>query len=145
MAQGDLAGALKSYRVSLAIRQRLVAIDSSNAQWRNDLKFVAGKIGGLAYPFLLARDFTGALAAADQAISLAPEEIWLYTNRAHALMFVGRTGEARAVYLKYRNVMDVQGGKSWDTLILDDFADLRKNGLTDPLTDEIEKLFRSAG
>jgi hypothetical protein len=145
MAQGDLAGALKSYRVSLAIRQRLVSIASSHVQWRNDLKSVIGRIGGLAYRFLLARDFTSTLAAADQAISLAPEEIWLYTNRAHALMFVGRTDEARAVYLKYRGVKDVQAGRSWDTVILDDFADLRKNGLTNPLMDEIEKLFTSAG
>jgi hypothetical protein len=26
---------------------------------------------------------------------IAPEKIWLYANRAHALMFVGRTDEAR--------------------------------------------------
>jgi tetratricopeptide (TPR) repeat protein len=143
--QGDLAGALKSYRDSLTIMQRLVSIDGSNTQWRGDLKFVIGRIGGLAYRLVLARDFTGALAAADQAISLAPDEIWLHANRAHALMFVNRTEEARAAYLKYRGVKDVQHGKSWDAVILEDFADLRKNGLTDPLMDEIEKLFMSAG
>ena len=144
-AEDDLAGALKSYRGSLAITQRLVSTDSSNTQWQGDLRFVTGAIGGLAYRFLSARDFTGALEAADQAISLAPEEIWLYTNRAHSLMFIGRADEARAVYLKYRGVKDVQGGKSWDAVILEDFADLRKNGLTNPLMDEIEKLLSSAG
>jgi tetratricopeptide (TPR) repeat protein len=144
-AQGDLTNALKSYRDSLTIRLRLVSIDSSNAQWRADLKLVIGRIGGLAYSFLLARDFTDALAAADQALSLAPEERWLYTNRAHALMFLGRSDEARALYLKYRDVKDVQDGKPWTTVILQDFADLRKKGLTNPLMNEIEKQFTSAG
>ncbi len=145
VAQGNLADALQSYRDSLTIMQRLVSLDSNNTQWRSDLKFVVRRIGALAYRFLLERDFTRALAAANQAISLAPDEIWLYKNRAHALMFAGRTDEAQIVYLKYRGVKDVQAGKSWETVILEEFADLRTRGLTNPLMDEIEKLFMSAG
>jgi len=56
-------------------------------------------------------------------------------------MFVGRTEEARSLYLKYRDEKDLGDGKSWVTVILEDFAELRKAGLTDPLMDEIEKLF----
>jgi hypothetical protein len=85
------------------------------------------------------------LEAADQAISLAPNKTWLYTNRAHALMFAGSTEEARSLYLKYRGKKDVWNGKSWETAILEDFAEFRKAGLTNPLMDEIEKLFTSAG
>ncbi len=128
VAQSDLAGALKSYRASLAIRERLASLDYSNAQWQNDLDFVIGRIGGLGYYGLLARDFATALAAADQAISLAPEKIWLYTNRAHALMFLDRIDEARALYLKYRGQKNVQNGKSWEAVVLEDFAELRKAG-----------------
>jgi tetratricopeptide (TPR) repeat protein len=144
-AQGDLAGALKSYQASLAIRQRLVALGPSNKQWQDDLQFVIARIGGLAYNFLFAHDFAKALQAADQAISLAPDQIWIYTNRAHALMFLNRTDEARALYLKYRDQKDVQAGKSWPTVILDGFAELRKAGLSNPLMDEIEKDFKAAG
>jgi hypothetical protein len=36
---------------------------------------VIGKIGGLAYKLIFARDFSLALEAADQAISLAPDLI----------------------------------------------------------------------
>ena len=36
-AQGDFAGALKSYRVSLAIIERLVKSDPSNPVWGRDL------------------------------------------------------------------------------------------------------------
>jgi len=47
--------------------------------------------------------------------------------------------------LKYRGKKDVWNGKSWETAILEDFAEFRKAGLTSPLMDEIEKLFTSAG
>jgi WD40 repeat protein len=138
--QGDLAGALKSYRDSLAIAKVLVAKDGNNAQWRNDLQYIIGRVGGMAYSLVLARDFKNALEAADQAISLTPDEIWLYTNKAHALMFLGRVDEARTLYVRYHGEMNVEG-KSWDANILEDFAELRKAGLTNPLMDEIEKLF----
>jgi Flp pilus assembly protein TadD len=36
-AQGDLAGALKSYRDALAIVERLAKSDPSNASWQSDL------------------------------------------------------------------------------------------------------------
>ena len=102
VAQGKLDEALKAYRDGLAIAERLAAADRSNTQWQRDLQFSIGRIGGIAYNFVLARNFVEALEAADQAISLAPEKIWLYTNRAHALMFLDRVDEARALYLKYR-------------------------------------------
>jgi hypothetical protein len=63
-------------------------------------------------------------------IALAPGKAWLYTNRAHALMFLNRLDEARLLYLKYRGEKNVQGGKPWETIILEDFAELRKAGLT---------------
>jgi hypothetical protein len=93
----------------------------------------------------LVRGFAAALEAADQATSLAPHEIWLYSNRAHALMFLGREEEARALYLRYRGEKKVQGVKSWETVVLEDFAELRKVGLTHPLMDEIEAKFAARG
>jgi tetratricopeptide (TPR) repeat protein len=143
VAQGHFVDALHSYRNSLLISQRLASLDHSNTRWQKDLRYVIGRIGDLAYDFILARDFMTALAAADQAISLAPDQIWLYTNRAHALMFLGRIDEARALYLKYRDQKDVQDGKSWQTVILQDFAEMWKAGLTNPLISEIEKQFKS--
>jgi tetratricopeptide (TPR) repeat protein len=37
VAQGDLAGALKSYRDGLAIAERLAQSDPGNAGWQHDL------------------------------------------------------------------------------------------------------------
>jgi hypothetical protein len=56
-------------------------------------------------------------------------------------MFQGRVDEARAVYLKHRGAKKVQGEKSWETVVLEDFAQLRAAKLTHPLMDEIEKQF----
>ena len=45
VAQGDLAGALKSYQDSLAIRDRLAKSDPGNAGWQRDLSVSYNNIG----------------------------------------------------------------------------------------------------
>ena len=45
VAQGDLAGALTSYRDSLAIADRLAQSDPGNAGWRRDLSVSYEKVG----------------------------------------------------------------------------------------------------
>ena len=143
--QNKLEDALQAYRECLAIRQRLAAAGPSNMQWQSEVQLSIDRIGGMAYHFIVARNFVRALESADQAVSLAPEKIWIYSNRAHALMFLDRTDEARTVYLKYRSVKNVRGDRSWDIMILEGFAELRKVGLVHPLMDEIEKTFTAGG
>jgi tetratricopeptide (TPR) repeat protein len=142
--QGDLAGALTSYRNGLAIRQALVAKGNRNVQSQNDLQFSIGRMGDLAFTFILARDFDNALQSADQAIAIAPDQVWLYANRAHILMFLGREDEARVLYLRYRDEKNVLG-KPWSTVILDDIAEMRKAGLINPLMDEITECLLVSG
>jgi tetratricopeptide (TPR) repeat protein len=138
---GKLKEVLDDYRQIVAIYQRLVAADRNNTPWQESLQIGIGRIGGIAYNFVLARNFAEALEAGDQAIALAPDKIWLYRNRAHALMFLDRVDEARALYLKYRGQQNVFGNKSWEIGILEGFALLQKAGLTHPLMHEIEKQF----
>jgi len=45
VAQGDLAGALQSYRQDLEIAERLAAADPGNAGWQADLAASHGKLG----------------------------------------------------------------------------------------------------
>jgi tetratricopeptide (TPR) repeat protein len=142
-AQGQLEEALRAYRDSLAIAERVAAIDRSNTKWQQDLLTAISKIGGVAYKFVLDRKFAIALECADQTLSLAPDLIWLHGNRAHALMFLDRGDVARAVYLRYRGELRVVGDKSWETAVLEDFAEFRQAKLTHPLMDEIEALFAS--
>jgi len=119
----------------------LIAKDGNNRQWREDLDNTIDLIGSLAYAMILEGDFSQALEAADEAISVAPDRIFIYGNRAHALMFLGRPDEARAIYLQYRGKTNVVGEKSWETTVLDDFAEMRKAGLSELLMDEIESVF----
>ncbi|MGO9005979.1 MAG: TIR domain-containing protein [Beijerinckiaceae bacterium] len=142
-AQGKLNDALKFYKDGLNIIKALLAQDASNTQWQNDLSFSIGRIGGMAGWFNLAREFPQALDAADFALSLAPDKILFYIYRAHALMFLGRTDEARTLYLAHRGEKAQQGEVLWEKAIEDDFAELRKAGVTNPLMDEIERDFAS--
>ena len=47
VAQGDLAGALKSYRDSLAVRERLAQSEPGNAGWQSDLSVSYEKVGNV--------------------------------------------------------------------------------------------------
>jgi hypothetical protein len=66
-----------------------------------------------------------------------------HAYRARALMFLGRVEEARTLYARYRLEKNVENGKAWETLVLEDFAELRRAGLHHPLMNEIEKRFRA--
>jgi tetratricopeptide (TPR) repeat protein len=77
VAQGDLAGALKSYRDSLAIRERLAQSDPSNAGWQRDLAFGYAR---LADVYRRSKDREKALAALragkaimDRLVKLSPD------------------------------------------------------------------------
>jgi tetratricopeptide (TPR) repeat protein len=146
VAQKDLLSALKSYGDGAAVLIRMAGANSDSARLKSDIVSAAARIGTVSYDLVVARDFANALQAADQSIALAPGTIWLYSGRAYALMFLGRTDEARALFLKYRGQQDgMSQGELWEKTILGDFADLRKHGLTNLLMDEVEKLFTSAG
>ena len=47
MAQGDLAAAMKFFRDSLDIRQRLVQSDPSNADWQDGLSVSYQNVGNV--------------------------------------------------------------------------------------------------
>ena len=44
-AQGDLSGALKSYRDSLGIREKLIKQDPDNAVWQRELAWIYWRTG----------------------------------------------------------------------------------------------------
>jgi hypothetical protein len=71
--------------------------------------------------------------------------MWVYIKRADALLFLGRIDEARAIFLQHRGAQHVNGTRSWEAAVVEEFSQLRAAGLTSPLMDEIEKLFSSAG
>jgi TPR repeat protein len=89
---------------------------------------------------LFAKDFTKALTIADRDHALLPNNLAIETNRAHALMFVGHDGEAKALYLAHKgDPVSEANNRLWEQLILQDFAKFRKAGLTHPMMADIEK------
>jgi TPR repeat protein len=100
----------------------------------------AEALNGVAWYALFAREFTRALTAADRAHALLPDMITIETNRVHALMFLGRGEESKALYLAYKGKsVSEKDAKLWEHVIAEDFAELRKAGLTHPMMTDIEK------
>jgi tetratricopeptide (TPR) repeat protein len=98
----------------------------------------AEALGELAWYALHVRNFDEALAAAERAATLAPDQIWLATNRAHALLFLGRIDEARALYLAHKGKrLFPDSDKPWEDVIAEDFETMRKVGLDQAAFGEI--------
>jgi hypothetical protein len=99
----------------------------------------ADALHSVAWYALFARDFTKALTVADRAHALLPSDLSSETNRAHALMFLGREEESKALYLAHKGKPVWTGGNLWENVIAEDFAEFRKAGLTHPMMADIEK------
>ncbi len=94
----------------------------------------------VAWHALLAREFTKALTVANRAHALFPDDLAMEIYRAHALMFLGREEEAKALYLAHRGEpLSEQGSRLWERGIVEDFAEFSKAGLTHPMMADIEK------
>ena len=100
----------------------------------------AGELQQMTWYALFAKDYTKALAVADDAHALFPDNLGIETNRAHVLMFTGHDEEAKALYLAHKGQrMSDKDDRSWESVIGQDFAEFRKAGLTHPMMADIEK------
>jgi TPR repeat protein len=100
----------------------------------------AHALSSAAWHALFAREFTKALTVADRAHALLPDSLLIETNRAHALMFLGRGEDCKALYVAHKGKpLSGQDAQLWERAIADDFAEFRKAGLTHPMMADIEK------
>ena len=76
-----------------------------------------------------------ALAAAEEALQLSPGELWIVSNKAHALMYLERTAQAMRIYLEHKGKPAFS--HTWDKGIADDFAELKAAGRAHPLMDRV--------
>jgi TPR repeat protein len=103
-------------------------------------KDTADSMLGLSWDALLARNNAKALAVAERAHKLDPSNVAIETNRAHALMFLHREMEARAIYRQYKGKpVYTDNSKTWETVVAEDFVEFRKRGIAHPMMAEIEK------
>jgi tetratricopeptide (TPR) repeat protein len=103
----------------------------------------ARALGHIAWYALLAGEPARALAAGERALALAPTELWIKSNWAHALMFLGRVAEARELYLGEMDKIDPKLNKPWQRAIAEDFAQFREAGHDHPMMVEIEAAFEA--
>ncbi|HUC18651.1 MAG TPA: hypothetical protein VMA37_13295 [Acetobacteraceae bacterium] len=135
--------ALAAYRKSVRLAQAALVANPNDSDAKEAIPLLAGDVGDVAYEFLLQGEFKKALDTANLSVGLMPESVWLQSNRADALMMLGKTDEARAIYLRFRAVKDAGNGQSWTDGVLSDFAALRKKGFSSPLMAEIETTLRT--
>jgi TPR repeat protein len=102
-------------------------------------KETAQALNSVAWYGLFAREFTKALTAAERAHALLPDGLAIETNRAHALMFLGRGEESKPLYLAQKGKSVGPDGKLREHVIAEDFAEFREAGLSHPMMAEIEK------
>jgi len=132
VAAGKFADAL--IQSERRARQELLSA-TDNGKSRSD---VADALGEVSWIALLARRPAKALAASARALALAPDHVWLATNYAHALLFLGRSESAKAIYLRYKGE-DVPNHGRWEAVIGADFAELREHGIVNRQMAEIER------
>lgn len=104
---------------------------------------VAVELGMKSWRALFAQDFAAAQAASERGVSLAPDKIWIHSNRAHALMFQGQDDAAAAIYLQYKGTnIPEQYDRLWEVVINEDFDALSAAGLSHPQMAEIREALR---
>ena len=153
---------LKANPNDLALLQRLPLDYSSLKRWdeaveagkkaialalrepHDDAKQKRALVSGylsLSWCQLFTRDFAGALASAETGEKFDKGNLFLETNRAHALLFLGRTQEAEDIYVGNRGKkLDPQQDDIWDEAVLKDFNDLEAGGLKSPEIARLRKL-----
>ena len=103
----------------------------------------ATALGYVAWNALFAKRPNRALSASERAMALQPDVLWIETNRAHALLFLGRTKMAIAAYIAHKGETLPDNSK-WDDTILKDFAEFRKRGLDHPHLRRVEEALAAA-
>jgi len=97
----------------------------------------ARELANVAWRALLAGEPDKAIAACERSLALQPGDLTAEINRAHALMYLDRGVDARAIYEAHKADL-FPDNKSWPLAVAEDFAELRKARREHPLMAEIE-------
>ncbi|MCU7811088.1 MAG: hypothetical protein KZQ77_07610, partial [Candidatus Thiodiazotropha sp. (ex Notomyrtea botanica)] len=123
------------------IKKGREAIEKAYGEGENsNLRKLAGACTSLSYFQLKIRDFDGALSTARRGIEFNSDSLPIYTNYAHALLFLGREEEAMAVYREHKS--KPIGKETWDFYVLDDFDQFEKLGITHPGIARVRKMMK---
>jgi tetratricopeptide (TPR) repeat protein len=136
----------KDYTRAIDLQQALLqSTEKDEIQEKNRPGLATAiRLLGLSWYQLFAKQFQAALETSDRAMALAPDQIIFASNKAHALMFLGRADEARTLYLKYKGQSAGLRRLLWEDEIRKDFTKMETAGLTHPQMARIRAVFSSA-
>lgn len=132
-SRGEYTKALAKQRAVVAAIEKAEIADTGTPGART-----ADALVNVSWYALFARAYSDALTASERAHKLSPGNLAAETNRAHALLFVGRVGEARKLYLAHKGKKLGQGTDViWEETIADDFDALQAAGIKHAAFSEI--------
>ncbi|MDR4516077.1 MAG: hypothetical protein MRK00_01580 [Nitrosomonas sp.] len=106
---------------------------------KSNIHKLPGEYVSLSFYQLFAGDFQGALTSSQKGLELDSNYLPLYTNYAHALLFLGYENEATAVYREHKGKIIKNTGKTWNEIIINDFNRLERAGISHPEMKQIRK------
>jgi tetratricopeptide (TPR) repeat protein len=121
------------YTEALSVRRAVAAKTESLEKARAGVpgRRTAGALQTLAWYALFAREPAEALEASERGLKVAPEYLPLETNRAHALLLLGRIRDAEGLYLAHKGKQLNQplNEETWEEAIVQDFEKLTAAGV----------------
>jgi tetratricopeptide (TPR) repeat protein len=118
VAQGDVAGALRTFTESKSIAERLAASDPANAAWQRDLSASLSRLGDLAVAqgdvagalrsFTESKTIFERLAASDPANAEWQRDLWVLYWRLASLC--EKDGKAAEAGVWWRRAYDTLAG-----------------------------------
>lgn len=134
--QGELGQAVTIQQEAVSAIRENYATHPSAVAAKDDL---VRALGSLSWMLLLANRSSDALGSTQEALGLNPTLLFVRGNQAHALLLLGRFDEAWARYSELKDKPRADG-KTYASVLRDDFAVFRKNGIDVPAMARIEAL-----
>ena len=118
------------------------AVAAEKSEGANPAAVTASALGSVSWAALLAGRPERALEASERALRIKPGTLWIEMNHAHALLFLGRTGDAIAIYREGKG-KKLPNESKWEMAVRKDFAGFRERGLAGPQLEQAEKALAS--
>ena len=102
---------------------------------------LAQESGNLAWYAIFDRQYALAETAARRALILDPSQTWVNSNLAHALLLQGKWEDAKAIYLRLKDVKHTDG-RFFKAIFLEDIEEMKKAGISHSQFEEIIRMLR---
>ena len=111
----------EAYNFAKQQRELVEQMDTEDGKLPGDA--TAGVLISEAWYAIFGEDYERALAASERAAKIEPTKIEALIKKAHALMFLGREDEAKALYFSHRGER-IDDKRTWNEAVLADMASL---------------------